>query len=108
MDVYSPKNDTLKKRPLIVFVHGGGFVNGDKRTGYSRVVSENLSHRGFVVGSINYRLGIAEPKSDVSYFEAMIRAVQDAKAAVRFLEKMRKIMASIPAKFTLLVDLPAR
>jgi acetyl esterase/lipase len=87
LDVYSPKNDTLKKRPLIVFVHGGGFVNGDKRTGYSRVVSENLSHRGFVVGSINYRLGVAEPKSDVSYFEAMIRAVQDAKAAVRFFRK---------------------
>lgn len=87
LDVYSPKNDSLKKRPLVVFVHGGGFVNGDKRTGYSRVVSENLSHRGFVVGSINYRLGIAEPKSDVSYFEAMIRAVQDAKAAIRFFRK---------------------
>lgn len=87
LDIYSPKNDTLKKRPLVIFIHGGGFVNGDKRTGYSRIVSENLSQRGFVVGSINYRLGIAEPKSDVSYFEAMIRAVQDAKAAVRFFRK---------------------
>jgi acetyl esterase/lipase len=87
LDVYSPHADTLKKRPMVVFVHGGGFVNGDKRTGYSRIVSENLTRRGFVVGSINYRLGIEEPKSNVSYFEAMIRAVQDAKAAVRFFRK---------------------
>ena len=87
LDFYAPHADTLKKRPIIVFVHGGGFVNGDKRTGYSRVVSENLTRRGFVVGSINYRLGIEEPKSNVSYFEAMIRAVQDAKAAIRFFRK---------------------
>ncbi len=87
LDFYAPHADTLKKRPIVVFVHGGGFVNGDKRTGYSRIVSENLTRRGFIVGSINYRLGIEEPKSNVSYFEAMIRAVQDAKAAVRFFRK---------------------
>jgi lysophospholipase L1-like esterase/dienelactone hydrolase len=87
LDIYTPKQDTLKKRPLVVFIHGGGFVNGDKRTGYSRTVAENLSKRGFVVASINYRLGVESPRSDTSYFEAMIRAVQDGKAAIRFMRK---------------------
>jgi lysophospholipase L1-like esterase/alpha/beta superfamily hydrolase len=87
LDVYQPKLDTLKKRPLVVFIHGGGFVNGDKRTGYSKTVSENLTKRGFVVASINYRLGVEAPRSDMNYFEAMMRAVQDGKAAIRFMRK---------------------
>lgn len=87
LDVYTPKQDTLKKRPLVVFIHGGGFVNGDKRTGYSKSVSENLTKRGFVVASINYRLGVEAPRSNLNYFESMIRAVQDGKAAVRFMRK---------------------
>jgi predicted esterase len=87
LDVYTPKNDTLKKRPLVVFIHGGGFVNGDKRTGYSKTVSEYLTKRGFVVASINYRLGVEAPRSNINYFESMIRAVQDGKAAVRFMRK---------------------
>lgn len=87
LDVYTPKQDTLKKRPLVVFIHGGGFVNGDKRTGYSKTVSEFLTKRGFVVASINYRLGVEAPRSNLNYFESMIRAVQDGKAAVRFMRK---------------------
>lgn len=87
LDVYSPTSDTLKKRPLIVFIHGGGFVNGDKTKGFQMLFSSNFTKRGYVTSSINYRLGIEKPKSDTSYFEAMIRAVQDAKAAIRFFRK---------------------
>ena len=87
LDVYSPKNDTLRKRPLVIFVHGGGFVNGDKGTGYPLLFCTGLAKRGYVSSSINYRLGIEKPKNDTSYFEAMYRGVQDAKAAVRFFRK---------------------
>ena len=87
LDVYSPKLDTLKKRPLVIFVHGGGFVNGDKGTGYPILFCTGLAKRGYVSGSINYRLGIENPKNDTSYFEAMYRGVQDAKAAIRFFRK---------------------
>jgi carboxylesterase type B len=87
LDIYSPTNDTLRKRPLVIFVHGGGFVNGDKGTGYPLLFCTGLAKRGYVSSSINYRLGIEKPKNDTSYFEAMYRGVQDAKAAVRFFRK---------------------
>ncbi len=87
LDIYSPAADTSKKRPLIVFVHGGGFVNGDKGTGYPTLFCTGLASRGYVSSSIYYRLGIEKPNNDTSYFEAMYRGVQDAKAAVRFFRK---------------------
>jgi predicted esterase len=87
LDIYSPSADALKKRPLIVFVHGGGFVSGDKAIGYPPFFCYGLAQKGYVVASINYRLGIAKPKSDTNYFEAMYRGVQDAKAAIRFCKK---------------------
>jgi lysophospholipase L1-like esterase/pimeloyl-ACP methyl ester carboxylesterase len=87
VDIYSPTADTLKKRPLVVFIHGGGFVNGDKGSGYPILFSTGLAKRGYVSSSINYRLGIEKPKNDTSYFESMYRGVQDAKAAIRFFRK---------------------
>lgn len=87
LDIYSPSGDVLKKRPLVVFLHGGGFKNGDKAQGYPLLFCKGLVKRGFVASSINYRLGVAEPQTDTTSFEAMYRAVQDAKAAIRFFRR---------------------
>lgn len=87
LNIFQPVSDDLKKRPLIVAIHGGGFVNGDKASGFQVSFCKNLTAKGYVTASINYRMGIGKPKSDVTYFEAMYRAVQDAKAAVRFFRK---------------------
>ena len=87
LDVYSPSNDVIKKRPLVVFLHGGGFKNGDKAQGYPLTFCKGLVKRGFVASSINYRLGVVEPQTDTTTYEAMYRAVQDAKAAIRFFRK---------------------
>lgn len=91
LDIYAPTADTLKKRPLIVFIHGGGFVNGDKGTGYPMIYTTGFAKRGYLSSSINYRLGVENPKSNTVYFEAMYLAVQDAvqdaKAAIRFFRK---------------------
>ena len=32
MDIYYPETDSLEKRPLILFIHGGGFYIGDKKS----------------------------------------------------------------------------
>lgn len=89
LDFYSPSGDTATNRPIVIFIHGGGFKDGDKVTGFGTRVCASLSKRGYVVASINYRLGTNNTnKGD---YEAMIRAVQDAKAAVRFFRKNSNI-----------------
>ncbi len=60
-----------------------------------------LAKRDYVSATIDYRLGIIKPKSDTIYFEAMYRAVQDAKAAVRFLKKMEISMELKQLKYLL-------
>jgi acetyl esterase/lipase len=56
MDFYAPPphEDKRTKRPTIVLVHGGSFIGGDK--GSWKPLATVLAQRGFVVGSINYRL----------------------------------------------------
>ena len=41
--------------PLVIYVHGGGWITGDKRWGSLPLLVE-LAHRGYVVVTINYRL----------------------------------------------------
>jgi acetyl esterase/lipase len=69
--------------PLVIFVHGGGWVRGDKRDVTPKVVP--LLERGFAVASVNYRL------SDQAHFPA---PVQDVKAAVRYLRAHAAVQAA--------------
>jgi len=41
--------------PLVLYIHGGGFVGGDKRTLLPRLLHESLQS-GYSVAAINYRL----------------------------------------------------
>ena len=52
-DVYRPKN-TQGKIPVIVSVHGGGWVYGDKER--YQFYCMDLAERGFAVGNLSYRL----------------------------------------------------
>ncbi|WP_285008802.1 alpha/beta hydrolase [Pedobacter faecalis] len=53
MDVYLPEGRN-ENTPVIVFLHGGGFVAGDKSDFSGQ--SSQLSARGFAVLNVNYRL----------------------------------------------------
>jgi acetyl esterase/lipase len=90
LDFYAPHKDQLKKRPLVLFVHGGGYTGGDKATGYPITFAEGLLKRGFAVASINYRLGLPQQRTNKAYFEAMYRAAQDSKTALRYLRQSAK------------------
>ena len=92
LDLYTGTGDTLAQRPLIVYVHGGAFKDGDKDPnsgaggcGYLKYFGYGMAKRGYVVASINYRL--AGWSDDATHYKAMLLAVQDAKAAVRFFRK---------------------
>jgi len=85
--VTPPQTDTLKKRPLLIFIHGGGFKNNSKKGNFSSMLCSSFAKKGYVTASIEYRLGI-ENKGDITdYHEAMYRAQQDGKAAIRFFRR---------------------
>lgn len=93
LDVYQPTGDTDTDRPLIIFIHGGSFVGGSK-TGTDVVpLAENFAKKGYVTSSISYRLGmnnVFTGPSEGDASEAVMRATQDAKAAIRFFKKSVK------------------
>ena len=81
MDVYQPQGDTLSARPLVIFIHGGGFVGGDKGTSQFVTLWQEFAKRGYVTASINYRL------DTVMVSRAIVNAMHDARAAVRYFRK---------------------
>ena len=85
MDVYYPKNDTVSDRPLVIFAHGGYFIFGDKSS-FSEEC-EFFAKSGYVAASINYRLIDIEGDSVITPKFAVIDAVSDMKAAVRYFNK---------------------
>jgi acetyl esterase/lipase len=83
MDVYYPATtfDTLQKRPFILLMHGGGFINGAKEQ-FSFECRE-FAKRGFVAATMNYRLGNDCLADTNAYSFAAYRAAQDAHALMR-------------------------
>ena len=54
LDVFRPKDRNNEVLPVIINVHGGGLIIGDKE--FNRYFCANLCKNGFVVFSIEYRL----------------------------------------------------
>jgi len=75
LDIYLPTTGS-GPFPLVIMVHGGGFMFGDKADGAGLTGVDQLLAAGYAVASINYRLS-----GEVQY----PAQIHDAKAAVRFL-----------------------
>jgi para-nitrobenzyl esterase len=94
MDIYEPQGDVATNRPLVIVAHGGSFVGGSK-TGTDVVpLCKDLAKLGYVAVSIEYRIGMTNfPFSSTHTVDstdagaAVMRAVQDARAAVRYFRK---------------------
>lgn len=56
LDLYQPVNDNLKKRPLFVIIHGGGFKSGTRNDKSLISLANGITKKGFVVASVDYRL----------------------------------------------------
>ncbi len=74
MDVAFPKQSNNQPLPAVVYIHGGGWVIGDRRIGTGLILQ--YAQGGYFAATIEYRL------ADVAPFPA---AVHDCKAAIRFL-----------------------
>lgn len=80
VDLYLPKSAPQQVHPLVLFIHGGGWVAGHTRhsgalANFPEVLAA-LAAEGFVVASLEYRL------AREAAFPAQL---QDARAALRFL-----------------------
>src|SRR5687767_4193091 len=56
MDIYQPVGDTVRRRPVIIFAHQGGFVSGQRTDAYMVAVCTQFARLGYVTASIDYRL----------------------------------------------------
>ena len=74
-DIYLPEG--VEKAPVIVLVHGGGFMFGDQGMPVIQPVIEKSLEKGYAVVSVDYR------KATEAVFPA---ALGDVKAAVRFVK----------------------
>ncbi len=87
LDIYLPADGAKTPLPLIIWVHGGAWEEGDKK--YCPVA--DVTRYGFVLASINYRL------SREAIFPAQIH---DCKAAVRWLRAHAKEYRINPDRIT--------
>jgi acetyl esterase/lipase len=74
MDIVRPANPPEAALPAVLLIHGGGFRAGNRQSYLPTAIK--LAERGYVAATMSYRL------SPRHQFPA---AVEDAKAAVRFL-----------------------
>jgi len=64
LDVFAPDPPVTTPRPVLIFVHGGGFVSGDKHTADSPFYDNVMlwaAHHGMVGVNVNYRLAPNNP-----------------------------------------------
>ena len=90
MDVYAPSNDDFNNRPLIFFMFGGSFIGGSKSSPDIVALCTKYAQRGYVAVAIDYRLTqglILTPTEEVAY-KAVLKAMHDVKAAIRYFRMM--------------------
>lgn len=56
LDIYLPRKDEARDRPLLLYVHGGGFSGGARNEPSQRQFARKMARRGFAVASMSYRL----------------------------------------------------
>jgi acetyl esterase/lipase len=92
LDLYLPKDDQ-PKRGAVIYIHGGGFIQGDKTHHISGILHALLE--GWAVVCVNYRL-----KEEAKYPAYL----QDVCEAIRFLKAHAKTYKLDPDKFVLWGD----
>jgi acetyl esterase/lipase len=75
-DVFQPGTKPISPRPMLLVVHGGGWLKGDKTK--FRALAIRLVKKGYVAAAVEYRLG---------YEAKFPAAIQDCNAATAFFRK---------------------
>lgn len=56
LDIFFPEKDTLKDRPLLLYVHGGGFSGGERDHPDQLAFCEKMAKKGYVTATMSYTL----------------------------------------------------
>ncbi|HEY4325588.1 MAG TPA: alpha/beta hydrolase [Mucilaginibacter sp.] len=84
-DIYRPAGDTTSIRPLIIWMHGGGFKFGSKEAKGIQLWCKSFAQRGYVCAAVNYRLSKKNPLFRFDELQkSCYYAVQDVKMAVAY------------------------
>lgn len=85
-DLYQPDGDQLSKRPLIIWMHGGGFKFGSKNDKDVTLWSRSFAQRGYVCVSINYKLNKSFSFNYEGIKKNCYEAIVDLHQALRYLK----------------------
>lgn len=88
LDVYQPAEDTVNKRPVIIWVHGGGMYVGSKNESWDPVtfLANAFAEKGYVFVSIDYRLN-PEWEASNAFNETIKNAAEDVASSVDWVKK---------------------
>ncbi len=95
LDFYPAKNEQTNPAPLVIYIHGGAWLEGDKEIASYLSTFSLLDEAGFAVSAVNYRLAPDHP------FPAQII---DILCAVRFLRANSAQLKIDPERFGLMGD----
>ncbi|WDF55482.1 alpha/beta hydrolase [Mucilaginibacter sp. KACC 22063] len=84
-DLFRPAGDHVASRPLMIWMHGGGFKFGSKDAKGIQLWCRTFARRGYVCAAINYTLSKGNPIFKFGTLKkSAYYAVQDAKMAVAY------------------------
>ncbi len=97
LDIYHRGNNG--KRPVLVFVHGGGWVEGDKSNiALNKNMVNSFLDSGYVVAAVNFRLIEKKRNSKVKYADM----AQDIAGSIKWLSQNVQDYGGDPQFFVLL------
>ena len=105
LNVWTPVEKSVSPLPVMVWIHGGGFVTGG--TSEPRQDGEHLAHKGVIVVSMNYRLGIfgffalQSLAAESSKHAAGNYGLMDQAAALEWVQRNIAAFGGDPARITI-------
>ena len=86
MDIYEPTGDVHHLRPVILFVHAGGFTLGNRNHDDMVAFCDSFARMGYVTATIDYRKGFyVLSNAGMHATRAAYRGLQDGRSAIRYL-----------------------
>ncbi len=105
LNVWTPAKSKKDKLPVMVWIYGGGYTGGG--TSEARQDGQYLAHRGVVVVSMNYRLGIfgffalPELAAESPHHSAGNYGLMDQAAAIQWVKRNIAAFGGDPNNLTI-------